>query len=207
MAEHTDVSAALQANIVDLQYVLNESMKLGFAPDLFVYVSSSSVNLKHQTFYSNTKKAGELIVQSVPIPSCIIRPYTIIGVGEQEQHLIPTLIRSCFTGEEMKFVPDATHDYVDVDDVVSGILMLADQRRTGVFELGTGVEVSNQEIRELVEEGCGYKANCRIVDNLRSYDNKDWYCNEPAQDWSPRKSLRVSIAEMILAYKREYNAS
>lgn len=201
MADHNDVSQVLGANINDLSYVLNESLQLN--PGLFVYVSSSSVNLKHQTFYSNTKKAGELMVQSMSFETCIVRPFSIIGRGEQKEHLIPTLIRSCMEGTEMPFVPDATHDYVDVDDVVDGILMLSDQKRTGVFELGSGVEIRNYEVRDIVEAACGTKANTRTVRNLRSYDNQTWFCNNPVDGWKPKKTIETSVKEMVKAYQNE----
>lgn len=202
MAQHKDIDQIFQANILDFCHVLHETRERGFNPSLFLFVSSSSVTLPTQTAYSSTKKAAEQILEASPIPTCIVRPYSVIGVGEQKEHLIPTLIRSCMEGEEMPFVPDATHDFIDVEDVVKEIVMLADKGMTGVHELGTGEAVSNQTVKEIVEDVCGKKANIRIVETLRMYDNKDWCCKHPAFGWMPKKTLRQSVQEMVDEYVR-----
>ncbi len=105
-------------------------------------------------------------------------------------------------GTPMDLVPSATHDYVDVSDVVAGILMLSERRKVGVFELGSGVETSNGEVRSIVEKITGRKANVRIVDSMRSYDNEKWYCEERAEGWFPKKSLEDSIREMVEDYAK-----
>lgn len=197
MAHHESARDIVKANVVDLWNVLRR-----ITPDCesFVYVSSSSVNLPVQTTYSRTKRAGEEMVQAMPIPGCIVRPYSITGIGEQPAHLIPTLIRSCLTGASTYFVPDATHDYVDVEDVVNGLMALADQRAVGVFELGKGTAVTNQEVLHLVEKACGRKANIQVVDELRAYDSTEWICRDfSAREygWEPKKTLEESISEMV----------
>lgn len=198
MSHHDDVRKMVIANAVDVNKCLS------IASGYFLYVSSSSVTLPVQTPYSRTKRAGEEILQAYPVPSCIVRPYSVTGSGEQKEHLIPTLIRSCMEGEEMPFVPDAVHDFVDVADVVSGIVMLADDERTGIHELGSGRPVTNDEVRRMVELQCGKPANIVLKEGLRAYDTKDWYCKNPAAGWKPKKSLVQSIKEMVEEYKHAH---
>ena len=99
MADHSDPKEMVRANVTDIIRVINAGASCF---DSLVYISSSSVGLERQTFYSRTKKAGEQLclaykeVQNYPI--AIIRPFSVTGVGEQRSHLIPTLIRSCLTG-------------------------------------------------------------------------------------------------------------
>lgn len=201
MASHKCQKEIMQANVVDLWHVLK---RIPPAIESFVYVSSSSVNLPVQTTYSRTKRAGEEMVQAMPIPGCIVRPFSVVGKGEQSTHLIPTLIRSCLEGTSTYFVPDATHDYVDVSDVVDGLIRLADERAVGVFEFGRGTAVTNREVLELVEKVTGKKANVQVVDELRAYDSQEWVCKDFTAwqyGWEPKKSLETSIREMVEDYK------
>ncbi len=200
-----------QSNILDIVNVLDRLM--GMQPCTpFIFLSSSSVNLPVQTPYSRTKRAIEEILLSIPsFPSCIIRPYSVTGVGEQKEHLIPTLIRSCFEGTPMDFVPEATHDFVDVEDVVSGMMILSKIGARGIHEFGNGIAIPNEEVRRLVEEITGRKAvirniraNSGILTSLRNYDNPNWCCTNPSKYWEPTKSLRQSITEMVAQYRNEH---
>ncbi len=197
MAHHDNHSLMVKANVFDLLTILN-----GFT-GWICYMSSSSVNLPVQTPYSRTKRAAEEILQALPeLKSCIIRPYSVTGVGEQKEHLIPTLIRSCMEGEPMDFVPDATHDFVDVEDVVSGMMILSKIEARGIYEFGNGTAVTNEEVRRLVQEITGKKANIRnVVVSLRDYDDQNWCCGTTNDYWQSTKSLKQSITEMVEEYK------
>lgn len=198
MAHHHDYQEMLNANVADLFYIL--STFRGW----MCYMSSSSVTLPVQTPYSRFKRAGEEIVLGFPeIEPCVVRPYSVTGVGEQGEHLIPTLIRSCMEGEEMPFDPMPTHDFVDVDDVVYGLIELAKERVVGIHEFGNGIPYSNQAVLELVEQATGKKANVKHATSLRSYDNTAWYCRNPSKLFNPKKTLVQSISEMVEAYSRD----
>lgn len=202
MADHQDIVKIFKANVTDVLKTVRQISSMKFESDLFLFVSSSSVNLQVQTSYSHTKAAAEHIIVSSGLPSCIVRPYTIIGVGDNENHLVPKLIQSCMEGTEMDFVPEPTHDYVDVEDVVDGLIYLANNKMEGVYELGSGVATSNQEVLEMVEEATDKKANVRLIESLRDYDTEDWYCKEPVFGWKPKKTLKQSIEEMVETYVR-----
>lgn len=201
-----DVEMTLKANLLDLIHMIREANKYQF--DSFVYMSSSSVKLEVQTPYSRAKKAAEEVLltymEKYNLPICIIRPMSITGVGEQKAHLIPKLINSCFTGEEMDFVPGATHDFIDVDDVVAALQNLTDHKLHGIFELGWGKQYTNQQVLKLVEKITGKKANIHVVDSMRSYDNPKWVSTNfksRSWGWLPTKSLEQSITEMVKDYE------
>lgn len=171
----------------------------------FVYISTSSVNLNTQTHYSATKLLAEKLLPKANTHVAIVRPYSITGVGEQAEHLIPTLIRAAYSGEKIKFVPDPVHDFVDVEDFVDALLFIANTGFKGVYEVGNGQPVSNQEVKDLVELVTKKKINTENVSTLRSYDAKDWYCKDDTLKnlgWEPQKSLAESILEMVEAYER-----
>lgn len=205
MSFHKESDKILQANVLDLIHITRQIIKRDFKS--FVFVSTSSVRLPHQTMYSRTKRAAEEILLSFKerdnLPICIIQPYSITGVGEQKEHLIPTLIDSCFTGKLVNFVPEPTHDFIDVEDVVAGILNLSRLGTRGIFELGSGKKYSNQEVLNLVELVTGKKANINKVNRIRAYDNANWVSNNfraRGYGWLPQKSLERSIKEMVKEY-------
>lgn len=205
MAHHDDDDAIIKANLLDAVHVATRAMKFDFKS--FVFVSTSSVKLKYQTLYSRTKRATEEVLLALTekhnVPFCIVRPYSITGVGEQPEHLIPTLIRSCLDGEEMEFVPSPVHDFIDVEDVVGAIINLSETGVKGIFEIGNGVPYSNQEVREIVQKVTGSRANIKQVGRLRNYDTDEWVCrNFRARDfgWAPRKNLEQSVREMVDDY-------
>jgi nucleoside-diphosphate-sugar epimerase len=199
MAHHDNHERMIKANVSDLLTVL------ATFNGWMCFMSSSSVTLPVQTPYSRTKRSAEEILQALPeVKSCIVRPYSVCGVGEQKEHLIPTLIRSCMEGEEMTFNPFPVHDFVDVEDVVDGLITLSEQQFTGIIEFGNGRPVTNQEVREIVEKSCGKKANAKVVtDKLRPYDNTSWYCQTKHPLWKPKKSLEQSISEMVEQYRND----
>jgi nucleoside-diphosphate-sugar epimerase len=205
MSWHTEDEKIIKANLLDLIHVLGQIKWEEIHS--FVYVSSSSVKRKVQTMYSRMKKAAEEVLLSYAekynAPIAIVRPLSITGIGDQKEHLIPTLIRSALEESSMPFVSDAYHDYIDVEDVVSGILALSEHRARGVFELGTGISRSNREVREVVEKLVGKEVNTQEVTNMRSYDSSEWVCsNFKARQygWEPKKPFEQTIKEMVTSY-------
>lgn len=200
LSSQDDENEIYKANIEDLLSILTQIKDIKFKS--FVFISTSSVMLKTQTTYSRCKRAAEEILLAFmerhDLPICIIRPFSVTGVGEQPEHLIPSLIRSCYTGTLMNFVSEATHDWIDVEDVSEGILMLSRAHARGIFQLGTGIKTTNQQVLELVEKVTGKKTNVNKVNSLRAYDNQDWVStNFKARGfgWLPKKTLEQSIIE------------
>lgn len=207
LIHHTDENKIIQANVLDLIHILKQVDYSSFHS--FVYVSSSSVSRRFQTFYSRMKNVAETILlayaEKYNVPITIVRPLSITGVGDQEEHLIPTLIRSSIEGSHMPFVKDAFHDYIDVEDVVDGILTLSKHRARGIFELGTGVSRSNQEVREIVEGITGKTIKVKEVSNMRSYDSREWVStNYKARQygWKPLRDLPQTIQKMVDSYDK-----
>jgi dTDP-glucose 4,6-dehydratase len=174
----------------------------------FLNFSSSSVTLPYETFYSATKAAGERLVRAFvnkyDKPVFSVRPYTVIGVGEQSEHLVPKLIHSCLTQSEMPFVKDATHDFIGVNDLCNAVITLmqyADKLKGQIVDIGTGVSTTNNEVLKIVEKLTKKKANIKLVKSLRPYDTKDWKADPGVLEllgWIPHK-LESIIEDMVNA--------
>jgi len=197
MYGQTDVHGIYRAN---LMRVMAEMDHVGVAR--YIYVSTSSVILPVQTAYSASKKAAEEFLKISDKKVATVRPFTVVGVGEQKEHLIPKLIDSCLYGTEMPFISEPVHDFLDVEDFVDALLIVKDkaQFKGEIYEVGTGTQTSNQEVRLLVEDITGNKANIRPVESMRSYDTTDWVSNNEriySLGWEPKRNMRQTISEMV----------
>jgi len=140
------------------------------------------------------------------MPWIIVRPSSVTGVGEQEQHLIPKLIKSCLDGVEMPFVGEPTHDYIDVEDFVKGVMYLTEninKYRNQTFQISSGISYSNEDVKNMVESITGKEANIKRVENMRKYDTEKWIV-KPTLEFSQRP-LYLSISEMVNEYTRKKN--
>lgn len=202
LAHHDDIGEIVKANVTDLAHTL-ETIDWDNI-ESFVFFSTSSVKLRIQTAYSRTKKAAEELLlaymEKYDAPITIIRPLSITGVGEQPEHLIPVLIDSIENDKPINLVPYATHDFIDIDDVVAGTINLSSNRARGIFELGRGSSYTNLQILRIVERLLGKQAQVNFVDSMRPYDNEEWISTNfksRGWGWSPKKSPEDSIREMI----------
>lgn len=207
MIDQSDDKEIWKANVTDVESVI-EHVK-DFRIRSFVYLSTSSVKLKTQTMYSRSKNAAETMLfgfmEKYDLPICIIRPFSVTGVGEQKSHFIPVLIDAAFTGKTIDVVSSPVHDFIDVEDLVDGIVTLSKKGARGVYELGNGRSVSNLQVLQLVEQITGKKIKANYVDSMRPYDSTDWVStNFKARNygWLPKKKLSQSILEMVDAYRK-----
>ena len=198
-----DIEEMKRANIDRTWELLRDSMDVPYVA--FVNLSTSSVTLPVQTMYSATKHAGEHLceafVNKYDIPVISVRPSSVTGTGEQNFHLIPTLIRSCLNGEKMPFVGDSTHDYIDVEDLIDGLLVIIKNRKKGeTYNISNNRKWSNEEVKQMVEKSVGKKANIKRVKSLREYDNDNWKIDNfklLELGWKPKISLEKSILSMV----------
>lgn len=197
----------IMSNILVTQHLLEQTAHIDYRA--FVNFSSSSVGLTRPTFYSVTKKTAEDLCRMYHLdygkPIVSVRPFSVTGVGEQSQHLIPKLIDSCKNGTEMQFVVLPKHDYIDVEDLIDGVLTLVkniDRSKGRVVDLGFGASYSNGQVRDIVEHETKKKANLKVVKYMRSYDTRDWVADNnfmKSLGWKPQKYLDSSIRDMIIA--------
>jgi nucleoside-diphosphate-sugar epimerase len=164
-------------------------------------------------FYGAAKAGATHLVQAWArqrnAPAVVFRPASITGVGEQSIHLIPTLIRSCMLGEAMPFTPEAYHDYINVKDVCTALELLADKaqtRRGEIFNVGTGIQTSNEAVKEMVEHLTKQKANILTATRFNAqYASEVWTVNSDkmrALGWKPQFTLLETIREMVRAWPR-----
>jgi len=158
-----------------------------------------------ETLYGITKACGTQLTRhfSKFFNTVIVRPFSVMGVGEQDCHLIPTLIKSCLHGNEIPFVSEPMHDFIDVVDLCNGVILILNniEKLNGeIFHLGCGKQYTNQEVLKIVEKTTGKKARIRMVKSMRDYDSSFWMADNSklrALGWKQTKTLEESIKEMV----------
>lgn len=220
MYDQDDEDEMLSTNVIKLWLLLKATKDINYKA--FINISTSSVYGKKvdsmketmlpegNTLYALTKLCGENLCKHYAKnhnkPIVTIRPFSVTGVGEQEKHLIPTLIKSAFTQELIPLVTEPTHDYIWVGDLVTAIAILAskaDSLRGQVFNCGYGVHYSNGAVRRIVDEVSGRKVNSSYTKDMRSYDSDYWVADNTklrSMGWSPVMDLKQVISDMVDDY-------
>lgn len=162
-----DFKQMVEANIIGTYNLLEAAKTTDYKR--FYNVSSSSVALKNETYYSITKLCGEMVagMYDKVINS---RPYSVYGPGEAKHKFIPRVIECLKTGEWLTIDLEATHDWIYISDFIEALLV-------GETELGTGIKTSNKEVVKMLEDISGKKLNWRLG-KVRSYDNDNWVASK-----------------------------
>ena len=204
----------LQSNVILTQELLEATR---FLPNLkaFIYIGSSSEYgrksrpmketdyLDPTTMYEATKGAGTLLCQAYArsrgVPVVIARPFSLYGKHEPAHRFIPTVINKIINNETISIAP-GVHDFIHIDDFIDGLLMIAeDPKPAEIYNFGTGVQTSNEELVSLIEKIMKKKANKEIVPPLHTYDSDSWVADSTKASllgWKPR-SLEDGLAEII----------
>ncbi len=183
MYNQKDIPQTFMSNLLGTFNLLQATMEIPYKS--FINVSSSSVLLPHQTMYSATKRGAEELcrayVDEFDKSIVTVRPFSVYGEGEADFRFIPTVFRSCMTGEMMDIVPDAVHDWIYIDDLISVLIDKAEdinEWRVEVFNAGTGKGHTNLEVMRAIEGITRKNCQYRFVGSLRSFDNKQWVNDE-----------------------------
>lgn len=167
---HSGVDSMIQANILDLDYLLRYGINSKCVK--FYNVSTSAIQLPTKTLYSATKLVGELMVEAWKIDRFVnVRPFSVYGPGEADHRFIPTVIRALHSGEIVQLDPYAVHDWIYVADFIDAMFK-------GYTRIGHGMEWTNLEVVKELEAISGKLLNYQVT-KLRSYDTKSWSSDQP----------------------------
>lgn len=109
--------------------------------------------LEPDTFYAATKASAEYLARAFADkytkPIVNVRPFSIFGEGEADWRFIPTAIRHMLEGTTMSFVSFPQHDWLYVEDFVSGVLAIiprAYELKGESINIGSGIARTNKEV-------------------------------------------------------------
>jgi nucleoside-diphosphate-sugar epimerase len=212
MYSHQDIERIYTVNFSRTTLLLKNAQKQQVKG--VILTSTSSVDLKVQTFYSASKMAaqyyGIAVAQQLKAPIAIVKPYTIYGYGDNPEHLIPTIFRSCLIDEPMRLDPKPVHDYIYIDDIVNAyitILNNMDKAKGKVLAVGTAVQSSNELVLREIEMMTGKRANVTKATKMREYDTDKWMADigeVTKLGWRPKYTLTEGLYKIYEHYKPRF---
>ena len=166
--------------------------------------------LEPETFYGAAKASATQLAQvwakRYNFPIIVFRPASITGIGEQSVHLIPTLIRSCLFKEVIPFVGEPVHDYINVKDLCSALEILAKQAKVNkgkIFNVGSGIQTSNLQIKEMIEDITKAKAHINSMAKINPLNlSQVWIADSTKLrllGWKPKVTLYNNLKQMVNA--------
>jgi len=99
---------------------------------------------------------------------------------------------------------DKTRDYVYVSDVVTANLLATGKGENSIYNIGTGVETSDQEIFNLLAELTGYQGSPHYAPVRKGEIYRSCLDYSKAQKeigWQPRFLLREGLTETVNYYR------
>ena len=143
------------------------------------------------------------------LPVSVVRPFSVYGPWESRDRLIPTLLLAALEDRPVDLTgPGIRRDFVHVADVVEGCLLaaLAKDACGEVINLGTGVQHSNEEVLEAVEEAAGRRLAVRYgALPARRHDTGHWVADvgraRELLGWTAGHSLRTGIRESLAWFR------
>jgi nucleoside-diphosphate-sugar epimerase len=210
-----DADEIITTNYAGTYALLSASKRIAYKA--FINVSTSSVLLNHETFYSASKAGAERLAKAFYFeygkPVITVRPYSIYGPGEADFRFIPTVFRSCLQGERIPLAPDSVHDWVYVQDFVEAMLDIAQQVQVTqgkALNIGTGIGTTNDEIVRLIEQITGKRSHLKTLNVLRKYDTTNWVCKDDEQKYTnrilPFTTLKEGLTQLYGYYQQTLEA-
>lgn len=152
------------ARLANVEWYLNTSSVGVYGPAEIFYEDQAWEDKPstHDKFAGWAKRIGEMQSEAYKIQYgwdkvSIVRPANVYGVwdsfAEDTAMVIPSLIKRAVNGENpLKVWGDgsAVRDFIHVDDVVRGMMLMVEKKVTDPVNLGSGVGVTIKEIAETI---------------------------------------------------------
>jgi len=108
--------------------------------------------------YNISKAMGESIVLNCGRQTRVARVSNVYGPDFNSENFLSSILKDAMTGEKVivRTAPDSAKDYINVADVVQGLIQIATSGRERIYNLAGGVNVSHRELMEKLRilSGC-----------------------------------------------------
>ncbi len=167
--------------------------------------------------YALTKRLAEEVCEfyasAYDLPVTTIRPFNVYGIGQADFFLIPAIISQALDAGEEITVKDLApkRDYVYLEDLVTALL--ATLNKPGgyrVYNIGSGVSLSVQEVIDVIQEIADTKKKVVCENAIRTNELMDVVADISKAGnelgWHPRFSFHAGIENIIRSErgKRRY---
>lgn len=157
--------------------------------------------------YTKSKLEGEKVIEYQAgikdFNYVIARLFSVYGSGENENRIMTKIINQAIAGNEITLYssPAVTRDYIYIDDIISGIIKIAEYGTSNIYNIGTGQENSLSEIVKLIGKILNKKLIIKVIEN-KNYQTLDRSCADITKivnetKWRPKYILENGLNEMI----------
>jgi UDP-glucose 4-epimerase len=163
----------------------------------FDIYSISKLTCEHLLAYYSTKNDREVMVA---------RLFNCVGRRETNSHLIPAVVGQLVTGKRQIQLGNLTprRDYIHVEDAAAAFFALGNlqsDQKFDVFNVGTGIEHSVQELVETFADVLGEKLDIISTPELqRKVDRPTQQANsnklQQKTGWKPVHSLKKALGDV-----------
>lgn len=120
---------------------------------------------------------GKFYSEKFSIPVVIFRPFNVYGMGQSENFLLPKIMKQLVDENisEIKVMDiRPKRDYVYIDDVIEALLCaLSVKEGCHVYNIGTGVSYSVEEVIKICGEVLGIKKPYCATEEVRNTEISD----------------------------------
>lgn len=164
------LEAAYQANVKKVIH-LSACAVLGFSSDKNRIIDeTANPIIKKDNVYAYTKKLAEDEVQKYVrkgLNVSIANIATVYGEGDRKLNS-GSIIKSIYE-EKMKIVPPGGTSYVSVDDLISGLILLAEKGRPGERYIFCSENLTYQELTQRIARTVGVKEPRFVLPKFTCY--------------------------------------
>jgi len=139
--------------------------------------------LEPVSIYQGTKAAASMLAQSwantYKFQATLVRPFTVFGPDEHSRKLTQ-IIKTKYRINAPLDLTRGNHDYIFVDDFVDAVVLIANHNETNYFNIvniGSGVQVSNEDFIRRVQKVTGMTLTVFLRDNHKTHDSENWVCD------------------------------
>jgi nucleoside-diphosphate-sugar epimerase len=181
-----------------------------------------TMSLHPSSPYAVSKAAGDLYLQmmfsSFNLKGTILRPTNSYGRKHDITFIVEYLVTQMLNGNKVYIgSPDSLRDYMYVDDHVNSYLMSMVQKKANgqVFNVGTGIGVSNKELAIMIAEKTGFdKKNLVLGSYPPGYPYRPLISDQPSivmeaakirdeMGWKPTVTLSEGIDKVIAYFQKK----
>jgi len=226
-SDDKNLNEMININIVGLTNLLEATLGINYKA--FVITGSSSEYgfkdkpmlendvLTPNSYYSATKASATLIAQSFALlnnkPITIARLFSVYGPFEEQNRLIPTVIKLAINDKEIFLTSGKVQrDFIYIEDVVEALLKIAKTKlKNGeIINLGTAKQHGNDDIVRTIEKILHKKLTVKIGKfPKRAWDTNYWVSNNQKASkllsWRPKYNLENGLKKTITWAKQNEN--
>lgn len=144
------------------------------------------------------------------VKTIILRPFNIFGEGQNENFLIPFIIKQIYEKNAVE-VKDANpkRDYLYISDFIDALILLMDYEKAfSIFNIGCGYSFSVKQIIEMIIECYGKEIEWFSLKQERKNEILETVADvdliKNALNWKPVISFKEGINRMLKAAENKY---